>query len=264
MSGVAVAIGAVIGLLLGLLGGGGAIVTVPALVYLLGQDVSSATVTSLAVVGANALLGAAAHHWAGRVRWRTALPFGGLGLLGAVPGAWLNHLLPGQVVLVLFAGVLLLAAALVHRKVAASAPAPGAGSRRWPLAAVAGAAVGFLSGLFGIGGGFLVVPTLAAGLRLPMAAAVGTSLAVIALNSSAGLVAHLVIGRPGLGGAPDATSAALGVPLSPALPLLAGSAVGVLVGSRLAGRLPEPVLRRLFALLLVAIAAALIVPNVGG
>lgn len=232
-----------------MLGGGGSIVTVPALVYLLGQDVSTAAATSLLVVGANASLGGFGHQRAGRVRWRTALVFGAAGLAGALPGARLNRLLPAALVLVLFALVMLAAAVMMLRRKPVTAARGAADCRTWGeflRAASAGVGVGLLTGFFGVGGGFLIVPALVGGLGFAMPEAVGTSLVIIALNSASGLLGYLLFGR---------------VELGLALPLILGGAVGVLVGARFAGRLPEQALRRLFAGLLIALALFLVAQN---
>ncbi len=249
MIGLAVLVGAGVGLSLGLLGGGGSILTVPALVYLLGQDVSGAASTSLIVVGMNALMGAGAHSRAGRVRWKAALVFGAAGLVGALPGVRLNHLLPGALVLLLFAFVMLAAAVMMLRRrptKGESGDVDCSGARQCIRAGSVGAGVGFLTGFFGVGGGFLIVPALAGVLQLAMPLAVGTSLAVIALNSASGLFGNLLFGH---------------VELGLAVPLVAGGAVGIFAGSRLAGKLPERTLRQLFALLLVVLAGFLAVSN---
>ena len=246
---LAVVTGIGIGLSLGLLGGGGSILTVPALVYILGQDVSTAAATSLIVVGSNSLLGAGAHFRARRVRWRTALVFGGAGLLGALPGAKLNHVLPGALILLLFAGVMLAAAVLMLRRrhVVETDRSSDCPTRRYCLtASVAGVAVGFMTGFFGVGGGFLIVPALAGALRFGMPHAVGTSLAIIALNSASGLFGYLIFGH---------------VQFGLAIPLVAGGAAGIALGAALAGRVPDKGLRRMFALMLVLLALFLVAQN---
>jgi len=243
-------IGAVVGLVMGMLGGGGAILTVPALVYLLGQEVPTATATSLLVVGTNAAFGALTHHRAGRVRWRTALVFAAGGLCGALPGVLLNRMMPGALVLLLFAGVLLAAAMMLLRWRPSAAQAPLGDCRGLAYclrAAGAGLGIGLLTGFFGVGGGFLIVPTLLRGLRIAMPQAVATSLAIIGLNAASGLAGHFLVGRlqPGL-----------------ALPLLAGGMVGIGIGPRLAWSLPDARLLQLFAILLILCAPFLVVQNV--
>ena len=240
-------LGAVIGLSLGLLGGGGSILTVPALVYLIGIPVAEATGTSLAIVGATALVGALRHQRAGRVALRAALGFGAASVLGAIAGSLLGKHIAGGLLLVLFALLMLVAAGVMLRP----RRSPTAGRERpvsaGPLkVAAAGLAVGLLTGFFGVGGGFVIVPALTLVLGLPMATAIGTSLVVIALASAAGFLTHLGAG-------------ALNVPVT--LFFLLGGVVGSLTGAQWAGRLPESTLRRSFALLVVALAGYLLVRN---
>lgn len=230
--GVTLVFGAIVGLALGLVGGGGSILTVPILVYALGESVHLATGTSLAIVGANALIGAWDHARFGRVRLPVALTFGGSGIAGALGGSWLNHLVPGRVILLGFA-LLMLAAAGAMARVRFDTPQlrrehTGLSAR----VVTAGLAVGLLTGFFGVGGGFLIVPALVLALGLPMREAVGTSLVVIAINSAAALAAHLRYG---------------GVDLGVTALFIAGGAVGSILGSRFAGRLDERRLRLGFA-----------------
>jgi uncharacterized membrane protein YfcA len=229
-----------VGLSLGMVGGGGSILTVPILVYALGESVHLATGTALAIVGANSLIGAWEHRRAGRVRLPVALAFGGAGILGAFGGSWLNHLAPARLVLLGFA-VLMLAAATAMARVRLRDRATGAAHVYLsPRVVLAGFAVGVLTGFFGVGGGFLIVPTLVLVLGLPMREAVGTSLVVIAINSAAALAGHLRFG---------------GIDLSVTLLFIAGGATGAILGSRLAGRIDEGRLRHGFAALIVLVAA---------
>jgi uncharacterized protein len=240
----ALGFGALIGLSLGALGAGGSILTVPILVYAMGVPVQSATGTSLAIVGLNAVAGAFDHLRRGRSLPRIGVAFGLSGLLGALAGTWLNHLARPELVLVLFA-VLMLGAAwsLVRRRT----PVPeqdsfqeSYGRIEWLRLLALGLAVGLLTGFFGVGGGFLIVPALVIVLRLPMRLAVGTSLLTIALNAVWGLLGYLRLG--GLDWALIGLFAASGW-------------LGVLIGGRLAGCLPERSLRAGFAGVIVAIAA---------
>jgi uncharacterized membrane protein YfcA len=243
---VSVALGVTIGLSLGLLGGGGSILTVPALVYLIGLPAARATGTSLAIVGATALIGAARHHAAGRVDLRAALGFGSASMAGAVAGSLLGRGIAADLLLTLFALLMLAAAGAMLRppRVAPGEPPRGA----WALARVAavGGAVGVVTGFFGVGGGFLIVPALVLVLGLPMRRAVGTSLIVIALASAAGLVTHLGAGA---------------IDLRVTLLFVAGGVIGIVAGTCWAGRLPETQLRRSFAALVVVLAAFLLVRN---
>jgi uncharacterized membrane protein YfcA len=244
---LAMMLGAVIGLSLGMLGGGGSILTVPALVYILGQDPHAAVSASLMIVGLNAATGAWLHQRAGNVRLRAAFLFGGAGLLAAFAGARLSALLTGPMLLVLFA-LLMLSVAVMMLRGAATAPVAAADAPPiWWKVVLGGIAVGFLTGFLGVGGGFLIVPALVLVLGMSMREAVGSSLVVIAINSAAGLLGHA--GESGVSW--------LMVGL-----LLAGGLPGLLVGSRLAQRLPVAKLRQGFAVLVVVLGVTLLVINI--
>lgn len=247
---LAIPFGLAVGLLLGLLGGGGSIVTVPVLVYVLDEPVKRATTEALLIVGITALAGAVAAARAGRVRWRVALTFSAAGAVTAVGGTALNRAASDRAILVGFALLLLVAAAAMLRARRVTTAAEGdEPPPRWPRVATAGGATGVLTGLFGVGGGFAVVPALTLVLRLPMRLAVGTSLVVIALTSTAALAAHLATGDV------DA----------PLTTVFAGAAVaGTLAGTRLHGRLPDERLRRLFAALLVVVALVVLGESAAG
>jgi uncharacterized membrane protein YfcA len=240
----ALGLGVVIGVLLGLLGGGGSILAVPALVYGVGLPLAAAVPTSLLVVGissATALLPRLRE-----VRWRIAGVFGAAGAGAAFAGAAVNRFLDPRLVLVGFAALMVAAALRMLREqvpLGGDCALPGGGVN-WrgclPKAVGSGLVVGFLTGLFGVGGGFLVIPALVLLLGLPMTVAVGTSLVIIVLNSVAGFLAHA-------GGAPldHGTAAAF-----------TGTAIlGSLVAGRVATRLPADRLRRAFAYLVLAVAA---------
>ena len=246
----ALALGAVVGLALGLVGGGGSILTVPILIYALGENVHLATGTSLAIVGANALVAAWDHARAGRVRLSVALVFGGAGILGALGGAWLNHLAPARLLLLGFAVLMLAAAVAMLRGCLSDQPTSEAQQEPFsPRVLLAGLAVGILTGFFGVGGGFLVVPALVLVLGLPMREAVGTSLVVIAINAAAALAGHLRYG---------------GIDVTITLLFIAGGAGGSLVGSRLSGRLDERRLRQGFTGMVVLIALSMLARTVLG
>ena len=236
-------LGSLIGLVLGLLGGGGAILAVPGLVYVLGVDPHAAIAASLAIVAVGAATGLLAHARSGRVVWMVALQLGVTGALGAWAGAAAGRLVPGEQLLALLGLFMLLAAYLMirHRTVDVERPA----SPRW-LAPLLGLGLGVVTGFFGVGGGFLIVPALTLGLGLPMRLAVGTSLAVIAVNSLAGVAGYLG------GGTVD-------WPLT--LLVSVGAVGGALVGSRLASSAPERQLRQGFAGLVAVIAIYLVYLN---
>jgi uncharacterized membrane protein YfcA len=229
--------GMLVGLSLGLVGGGGSILTVPILVYVLGESVHLATGTALAIVGANALIGAWEHGRAGHVRLPVALSFGGIGITGALAGSWLNHLAPERAVLLGFAllmvgaSVAMARVRLVDRK---ADPEP----EIWWRVVFTAVGVGVLTGFFGVGGGFLIVPALVLVLGLPMRDAIGTSLLVIAINAAAALAGHLRFG---------------GIDLEVTALFIAGGALGTILGSRLSGRVDEQRLRQTFAALVLLI-----------
>ena len=245
---LAMLFGALIGVLLGLIGGGGSILTVPILVYLLGQGVHEATATSLVIVGATALVGAVPHARAGRVAAKTALLFGGAGIVGAFVGAWFNRLVSGPVILLLFGLLMLIVAARMarghKRRGNENARTPLHGFR-WPVLG-AGLIVGTMTGFFGVGGGFLIVPALVLVLGFPMRLAVGTSLVIIAINSGAGVVAHLGSGI---------------IDLSLATLFIIGGVAGSTLGGRLVGQIDETQLSRGFAALVALVGLYLSIRN---
>ncbi|MCG8433150.1 MAG: sulfite exporter TauE/SafE family protein [Gammaproteobacteria bacterium] len=183
-------IGAVIiGISLGLLGSGGSILTVPILVYLVGQPEKVAIAGSLAIVGGIAFAGALPHAWRRHVHWRSVLFFGLPGMLGTYLGAWLALWIPGPVQLAVFAGVMLLAAFMMFRS--PDLPAGEHQARATWKIVLDGLFVGVLTGLVGVGGGFLIVPALVLLGGLSVHHAVATSLVVIAIKSFSGFYKYL-------------------------------------------------------------------------
>ncbi|MFC9490160.1 sulfite exporter TauE/SafE family protein [Streptomyces hydrogenans] len=227
-----VAASLLVGVSLGVLGGGGSILTVPILVYLAGQDPKEAIATSLFVVGVTSLAALVPHARAHRVRWRTGLLFGAFSMAGAYGGGRLAEYVPGTALLIAFALMMLATAfAMLRRPRTAREPKARRGELPVKHVAAEGLAVGAVTGLVGSGGGFLVVPALALLGGLPMGVAVGTSLLVIAMNSFAGLAGHL-----------SGVSLDWGL----ALTVTAAAVLGSLAGGRVAGRIPQQVLRRAF------------------
>lgn len=204
-------IGLVVGITLGALGGGGSILTVPALVYLLGLDPRSATTGSLIIVGITTLIGMLPHLRADRIRLGQGTVFGLLGVGGAFAGSLLSTSVPPNVLLAAFAALMLVVSAVMTRRRRAAARNETAGrsqveARTTPMVSLrpfrcdcravgvlllTATAVGLLTGFFGVGGGFVVVPALVLALRLPMPVAVGTSLVVITVNSASALLSRL-------------------------------------------------------------------------
>jgi uncharacterized membrane protein YfcA len=249
---LAIPFGLAIGLAVGMLGGGGSVLAVPVLVYVLGQSVSEATTASLVVVTAGALAGGLGHARASRVCWRHAGAFTIAAVPGVVAGTLAGESVSGTALLAAFALIMLAAAVATWRKADDDSRADGTWEDggacpplRLPRDLVAGVLVGFLTGFLGVGGGFLIVPTLAIALAFTMRTAVGTSLAIITATSLIGLAVHLLAGR----------SLDIGVTTA-----MTGACVaGALTGAGLATHVPQRTLGRAFALLVCCVAAYLLV-----
>ena len=208
MLALAIPLGLLVGLALGALGGGGSILTVPALVYGLDQDPHVATTSSLVIVGTTSLVALVPHARGGRVRVGQGLLFGALGTGGALAGSALAANVDPDVLLTAFAGLMTLVAVLMLRRsrVADAGSALASDLTLEPMLTlhpltcacprvvrlvVTASAVGLLTGFFGVGGGFVLVPALVLALGFPMPVAVGTSLLVIAVNSATALAARV-------------------------------------------------------------------------
>jgi hypothetical protein len=252
---LAILFGLLIGAALGALGGGGSILAVPALVYGLGLPVSEAIPTSLLVVAITAVTAAWAHVRAGTVWMRTAVTFASVGVVGSFMGAWLGHRVDGVVVLGGLAVLMVVASVGMWRRggtpatpvpdvEASSADGTGVATRartsvaKLPQVLAAGFGLGVLTGLFGVGGGFLIVPTMVLLLGVPTPAAIGTSLVVISVNAFAGFLAHLGMGPVDLGVAGA---------------FAAGGVVGAFVGQCAGSRVSAGTLSRAFAVLVMAV-----------
>jgi hypothetical protein len=226
-----------IGVSLGLLGGGGSILTLPILVYVLGMEAKQAIATSLLVVGVTSAAALVPHARAGRVNVRIGLAFGASSMAGAFVGGRVAHFLPSGALLLAFALMMLVTGLAMLRGRGASAALVG--KRPWGRILVVGVGIGLLTGVIGAGGGFVIVPALALLCGLSMSEAIATSLLVIALNSFsgfAGSIGHVTL---------DFRVAAL---------ITAASVVGSIAGAFAAGRVPEAALRRAFAWLVLAMA----------
>jgi hypothetical protein len=254
MAVIGLLLAALMGISLGLLGGGGSILAVPILKYALGFGAKEAIASSLAVVGATSLFGAASHWREGRVRLRTGLVFGLVAMAGAYLGAkYLAPFLSGATQLALFGVVMLVAAFFMFRE---GGPAKDAlGTEKGSLARTyllllfaLGGAVGILTGLVGVGGGFLIVPALVLLAKVPMKEAVGTSLLVIALNSFAGFAGYL-----------GEVSFQWGLMVLFAALAVAGS----FAGTYLVRFVPQGALKRSFAVFLIIMAVFILYENRG-
>ncbi|CAN5464224.1 sulfite exporter TauE/SafE family protein [soil metagenome] len=270
-------LGAVIGAVLGGLGGGGAILTVPVLVYIVNQSAQDATTSSLVIVGLTAAVGVLSYLTAKRVRWGLGLTFGLVGFPATFLGSFLNHRVDENVLLLGFSGLMVIAAlamvgdtsrgrgpgATAASRPSASTPADGtepprasrgratlvqpradsdspATARPAPMLVVAVAlGVGLLTGFFGVGGGFVIVPALVLVLRIPIQQAVGTSLMIVALNSATSLVSRA--------GTAHFDWAVI-------VPFTLAAMLATLAGKRVADRLPAAQLKRGFAVLLLLVA----------
>lgn len=241
----ALVLGLIVGALLGLTGAGGSILAVPALVYGVGLPLSEAIPTSLIVVGAASAV-AVLPRLRGGVNWRLAGVVGAAGIPLAYLGAMLSRMLDPRLLLGVFAAIMVVAGVrMFFPTTALGGPCalPGGGTnwrRCLPRALAIGAEVGFLTGLLGVGGGFLIVPALTLVLGLPMGLTIGTSLVIIVINSAAGFAAH--IGVVQLDWAVVATFAAAAMAAS-------------FAAGRFARGLPDVVLKRGFAVLVLLVAA---------
>ena len=241
---LALGLGLLVGLIMGALGGGGSILTVPLLVFVLGLTAQEATSASLVIVGISAIVASISHGGSGNTRWRTGLLLAAVGVPTAVLGTHLNHAVSQQPLLLGFAGVLLLAATGMLLRSGGDPLEPAATEEAWTAGtwlrfALAGLGIGFLTGFFGVGGGFVIVPVLVVLLGMPAPAAIGTSLLVIALSSAVALTAR--IGHSSFDWAVI-------------VPFTVTSVAGALTGQRVASRLPSRTLSRAFAVLLVLVA----------
>jgi uncharacterized membrane protein YfcA len=239
---LALTAGAVIGLALGALGGGGSVLAVPALIYLLGFTPVAATTASLVIVAVTSATAMSAHARDGNVRWRTGLLFAAAGIGPAMLGGALAGRIPAAALTAAFAVV---AGAAALRMLRTRQHADTIVPVRSGRAAAAGAGLGAVTGVLGVGGGFLAVPALVSVLGMRMRNAVGTSLLVITVNSLAALAARA--------GTVDGLDWAVVGPF-------AGAAIlGAWDGKRLATKVSGGTLQRIFALVLLAVAAFMLI-----
>lgn len=288
-----------IGLTLGLLGSGGSILTVPVLVYLVDEPEKVAIAESLGIVAMISLVGALPYAFEKKIHWRSVLLFGVPGMAGTYLGAFLSQYMPGSVQLLIFAGVMMVAAVLMMRdkkpgavdsaaspadpsaangaaphaeehrddsgeggiavaapaqaKVASAASGDAPKKRKAWKIMIDGLVVGVLTGLVGVGGGFLIVPALVILGGLSMRIAIGTSLLIIALKSFTGLYKYWdVLGEAGL----TLDWQLIGI-------FGAIGIVGSFVGSRMGAYVPQAKLKRGFAVFLVVMGIYIIWQNAG-
>lgn len=237
-----IGLAAIVGVFLGLMGGGGSILTVPLLMYVGGMEARAAIGVSLLVIGVSSMAALVPHALGGHVRWRVGAIFGGAGMVGAFLGARVARFVPEALLIGAFGVMMMFTAVALFRcrtcDGGESAQRQGrpAGKSRLLLQ---GLGVGVLTGLVGVGGGFIIVPILTLFGRLPTRAAVGTSLMVIALNSLAGFTGHAASFKA------DPTFV---------MGLVVACAAGSIIGSVFADRIPQRLLRRGFAAMVMTVA----------
>ncbi len=250
---LALALGAAIGVLLGLLGGGGSILAVPALVYVLGLGIEQAIPVSLLVVGAASAVGALPKVRAGQIQWRLAAVFAAAGIPATFVGSAIGRNLPQSVLLIGFASVMVLAGIRMLGDDGSTGTACTVGDSgiNWrrcaPRSIPAGFLVGLLTGMFGVGGGFLIIPALVLMLGVEMPIAIGTSLLIIVANSGAGLLSHL-------------SGTSIDWPIATAF--LGTAIVSSLIAGHFGTRLDTHRLRRWFAYLVFGVAAYVLVDTI--
>ncbi len=244
---LAIPFGLVIGLIVGTVGGGGSILALPVLVYVLGEGVGRASTASLIVVAIAAGIGAGALARRGHVCWRLALTFSGPAAVGAVLGSVANGAVSPKALILGFVPVMILAAASTwHRAGEVHDDACGVcPTVQTSKLLLAGAGVGVMTGFFGVGGGFLIVPVLTLWLDVSFRRAVATSLVIITLTGLAALASHLVAG------------AQLDLPVTATLAVF--TATGSLAGTMLGQRVKQAALGRGFAVVVAFVAVFLLV-----
>lgn len=271
MFGLAIAFGCVVGFALGLTGGGGGVFAVPLLVYGLSVAPREAVGISLASVGGTALFGAVPRLLQGEVELRTGLLFAASGMLGAPVGAYLSRMLPEAMLLLMF-GLLMLAVAermwskartqsnvglrcaVDHTQAAESEHSAcqrdqvgrlKMTSRCAQLLILVGITTGILSGMFGVGGGFVIVPSLVLFSGMEIHRAVGTSLFVIVMVSISGVISHLLNDNR--------------LPVDITTLFMLGGFGGMFLGGRVAEQLNGPALQKIFSIAVVLVAAFVII-----
>jgi uncharacterized membrane protein YfcA len=242
---IAIVLGLAIGMVVGTVGGGGAILALPVLIYVLDEPVGPASTASLVVVSLAAAVGAGSLARHGRVCWRLAFTFAAPAAAGSLLGTFASRAVGASALVLAFVPVMLIAAVATWRRSGEAVEDDGCPRPPLGRVVVSGVAVGALTGFFGVGGGFVIVPVLTLWLGAEFRRAVATSLVIITLTGLAALASHLISGsRPDL-----AVTAELAV----------STGLGALIGSLVGERLPQLVLRRGFAVVVSAVALWLLV-----
>lgn len=247
---------ACIGVSLGLIGGGGSVLALPILVYVMGVPPKSAIAMTLVIVGTVSLLGVIPHWRAKNVNLKTSLIFGSATMLGAFAGAKIATLpvVTDSLQMTLFAVMMFLAAVLMIRRSSKPIAAdnkltfypPPVCKYCWLWLMSEGLGVGVLTGLVGVGGGFAIVPALVLLLNVPMKQAIGTSLLIIAFNSLAGFLGYL---------------GHISLNWNLMLSFIVAASLGTIVGAYLAEFVPASKLQKTFGYFLLAVAVLVLVQN---
>lgn len=237
-----------IGLSLGLLGGGGSILTVPILVYAMKMDAKLSIALSLAIVAVTSLIGVWGHYKNKNVDLKIAAVFAPVAMLGTFVGAKLSAFMSGQVQLILFAVIMLMASFFMLRpaKVKEEGQTEEEKKMKIPLIAVEGIVVGIVTGLVGVGGGFLIVPALVLLGGVDMKKAVGTSLLIISLKSFSGFAGYMTM---------------IDIPWAFLGKFILFSGVGIIIGSSLVKYISQEKLKKAFALFLIVMGVFILYKN---
>jgi uncharacterized protein len=241
---LAIVLGLAIGLIVGAVGGGGAILALPVLIYVLGEPVGPAATASLVVVSVAAAIGAGSLARHGRVCWNMAFTFAVPAAAGSVLGTFASRNVGAAALVLAFVPVMLLAAIAIWRRAGEDDVDGGCPHAPMHKVVIAGLLVGSMTGFFGVGGGFVIVPVLTLWLDTPFRRAVATSLVIICLTGLAALTSHLLTGAK-----PDVATTAI---------LACSTGLGALAGTHVGERLPQALLRRGFAVIVTAVAVALL------
>jgi uncharacterized protein len=242
---LAIVLGLAIGVVVGAVGGGGAILALPVLIYVLDEPAGPAATASLVVVSLAAAVGAGSLARHGRVCWHLAFTFAAPAAVGSLLGTLASRTVGASALILAFVPVMLIAAIATWRRTGEDSGDAGCPHPPLERVLLAGLGVGALTGFFGVGGGFVIVPVLTLWLGVGFRRAVATSLVIITLTGLAALASHLLAGsRPDL-----AITAGLAI----------ATGFGALIGSTVGERLPQLVLRRGFAVVVSAVAVALLV-----
>ena len=241
-----------VGLSLGLLGGGGSILTVPILIYVLKIDPKLAIALSLAVVGFSGLFGIAGHLKKGNVLFKVSLVFGLFAMAGTIVGTKVAPHISSRVQLLLFAGLMLTASVLMIKKPRYSSENKISASeftfcpKNIVLLALQAIVVGVLTGVVGVGGGFMIVPALVLLAKVPMKKAVGSSLVIIAANSISGFISY---------------QSTMTIPWEFLYKFTGFSVIGILIGTRLSSKVPQEKLKSGFGYFLILMGLFVLMKN---